>query len=165
MAGYNTSYAYDLSDFEDEARQKTTSPELKVVKNRHRITSSILSPGVICAFVIIITLISLMVYNQVQLNILTSEMNELATELETLQSDNVKMNSMLESTISMQKLKELATELGMQKRDEYQTERIYLYQEDKIERSETPAQSTGGQVAKLAVTTLFSRFKEYLTGN
>lgn len=165
MAAYNTSYAYDLSVLEDERKEKAASPELKVVKNRRHIASSVLSPGIICAFVIIVTLISLMVYNQVQLNILTTEMSELSKELETLQSDNVKMNSVLESTISMQKLKELATEMGMQKRDEYQTERIYLYQEDKIERSENPPQTSGSQMAKLAVTTLFSRFKEYLTGS
>lgn len=165
MAGYNISSAYDLSAFETERREETVSPELKVVKNRRNIAVSILSPGVICAFAIIIMLVSLMVYNQVQLNILTAETHKLTKELETLQSDNVKMTSMLESTISMQKLKELATELGMQKRDEYQTERIYLYQEDKIERSEAAPQSTPAQTAKLAVTTLFSRFKEYMTGS
>lgn len=164
MAGYNTSSAYKFTELET-AVKKEAAPKLKVVKNRSRISSvsSILfSPSVLCAFAIVVALIVLMVYNQVQLNILTTEINSLSSEMEVLQSENVKLSSKLESMISTPELRELATAMGMQARDEYQTERIYLYNEDKIERTAATPQTTPGQTAKLAVTSLFSLFKEYL---
>lgn len=164
MAGYNSSTAYDLSLFEQESKKELSAPELKVLKNRKKIATPVLSPGVICAFVIITTLLSLMIYNHVQLNILTTEINKLSSEMETLQSENVRMTSILDSSISTTELKELAAALGMQKRDEYQTKRIYLYQEDKIERTEAAPSAENKDMAKLAVASLFSRFKEYLTG-
>lgn len=163
MAGYNTSSAYDLSEFEDAPKKKPAeSPKLKVVKNRKNKPASVLGPGVVCAFAIIVALISLMIYNHVKLNELTNEINELSHELKVLQSDSVKMTSSLESTISLRKVAQLAEELGMQKRDEYQTERIYLYQQDKIERTAAAPKATAAESTKLAVTSFLSRFKEYI---
>lgn len=165
MAGYNTSSAYKLTELDAAVKKESPvpAPRLKVVKNRNRAALGVLSPGVVCAFAIVILLIVLMVYNQVQLNILTSEMNTLTKEMETLQSDNVKLSSKLDAMVSTTDLRALATAMGMQQRDEYQTERIYLYQENKIERTDATPQSSPTETAKLAVTSLFSRFKEYLT--
>lgn len=162
MAMYNTSSAYDLSEFEDALKKELEAPKLKVVKNRKRAPVSILGPSIVCAFLIIVALITLIVYNNVQLNELTNEINELSYELEILQSENVKMTSALESTISFTEVGKLAREMGMQKRDEFQTERIFLYQQDKIERTEAAPQNAVTESAKMAATSFFARFKEYM---
>lgn len=162
MAMYNTSSAYDLSEFEDALKKELETPNLKVVKSRKKAPVSIIGPGIVFAFLIVVALITLIVYNNVQLNELTTEINELSRELEILQSENVRMTSALESTISFTEVGKLAREMGMQKRDEFQTERIYLYQEDKIERTAQAPQKTVTESAKLAATSFFGRFKEYM---
>ncbi|MCL2033253.1 MAG: hypothetical protein FWG94_00820 [Oscillospiraceae bacterium] len=163
MAGYNTSSAYNLDAFERAAKKDVKSPELKVVKTRRPIACAALNPRVICAFAIIITLISLMVYNQVQLNEITIQLDALSTEMQTLQTENHKMTSALDSVVSLRKIAERAEEMGMQRRDEYQTERIHLYSEDKIERTEQTPHTIPDEDKKIAVTALFGRFKEYIT--
>lgn len=167
MAMYNTSSAYDLSEFEDALKKDSEatalkSTEIKVVKNKRPTPASILGPGTVCAFLIIVALVTLMIYNRVQLNELTEEINQLSAELEVLHSENVKMTTSLEATISHPEVAKLAEEMGMQKRTEFQTERIYLYQQDKIERTEAAPQKTVTDNAKLAVTSFLGRFKEYL---
>lgn len=167
MAMYNTSSAYDLSEFENALKKDLEnpalkSPELKVVKNRKSAPSSILGPGAVCAFLIIVALVTLMIYNRVQLNELTEEINQLTSELEILHSENVKMATSLEATISHPEVAKLAEEMGMQKRTEFQTKRIYLYQQDKIERTDATPQKTVSDNAKLAVSSFLGRFKEYL---
>lgn len=162
MGMYNTSSAHNLSEFEDALKKELESPNLKVVKNRKKAPASILGPGVVCAFLVIVALITLIVYNNVQLNELTNEINQLAHELEVLQSEDVRMTSALESTISNIEVGRLAREMGMQPRTEFQTERIYLYQQDKIERAAAVEQTSVAEDAKLAVTSLFGRFQEYI---
>lgn len=164
MAGYNTSSAYDLSLYDNPQKKEVPAPRVKLVKNRgHQVASSILSPRVLCAFAIVITLVVLMVYNHVQLTELSSEISRLNKQMQELESENVQMTSVLESAEQIQNIRALALAMGMQKRDEYQTERIYLYHEDKIERTESSPELTSAESAKLAVTSFFSRFKEYLS--
>lgn len=162
MATYNTSSAYDLSEFENELKKEMASPDLKVLKNRKKAPASLLGPSAVFAFVIVVALVSLMIYNHVQLNELTEEINQLNHELEVLQSQNIQMTSSLESTISNIEVAKLAKQMGMQPRTEYQTERIYLYQQDKIERTSSAPQNTTADDAKLAVSSFFGRFKEYI---
>jgi len=162
MAGYNTSSAYDLSAFERSAKKERQAPELKVVKNRRQRAYAALNPRVLSAFALIITLVSLMVYNQVQLNEVTIQLNALSSEMETLQTENAKMTSALDSVVSLRKIAERAEEMGMQRRDEYQTERIHLYREDRIERTEQTPQALPDDNKKIAIAALFSRFKEYM---
>ena len=162
MAGYNTSSAYDLEAFERAAKKDVQSPKLKIVKTRRQIAYAALNPRVLCAFAIIITLIIFMVYNQVQLNEITIQLDALSTEMQTLQNENHKMTSALDSVVSLRKIAERAEEMGMQRRDEYQTERIHLYSEDKIERTGQTPRAALGEDKKIAVSALFGRFKEYI---
>lgn len=167
MAMYNTSSAYDLSEFEnalkkDSEKPAAKAPKLEVVAKRKPAPASVLGPGVVCTFLIVVALITFMIYNRVQLNELTEEINRLTSELDVLQSENVKMTTSLEATISYNEVARLAEELGMQKRTEFQTERIYLYQQDKIERSEPATQTTVSDNARLAFVSFLGRFKEYM---
>lgn len=163
MATYNTSSAYDLSAFE-AAPKKQGVPEIKVVKNHKKTLTSAFNPRVLSAFAIVVTLVCLMVYNQVQLTEITGEINGLSKEMSELESDNAKKTSALESTVSLDSVKKQAQALGMQPRDEYQTRYIYLYQQDKIERTEVSPEPSGSEKAQLAVTSVWTRFKEYLGG-
>jgi transcription initiation factor TFIIIB Brf1 subunit/transcription initiation factor TFIIB len=103
----------------------------------------------------------MMIYNQAQLNMLTREMAALDKEMQMLKSENVRMSSQLTHTNSDIELERMAVELGMEKRTEYQTKRIYLYAEDKITRAEIAREPTGFEAAKLALMSLLSQFKEY----
>lgn len=163
MANYNTSSAYAFTELEHAAQVSAQTPDVKVVKNRRPIAASILTPGVLAAFAIVITLVSLMIYNHVQLNELTGEISKLSSELETLQTKNVELNAALESTGNVREIAKMAEAMGMQKRDEFQTNRIYLYHDDKIERTENAPSQTPGDTVKLAITSFFAQFKEYLT--
>lgn len=162
MASYNTSSAYAFTELESAVQKPAQKPEIKVVGKRRQLAASILTPGVLAGFAIVITLVSLMIYNRVQLNELTKQISSLSSEMEILQSENVRLGASLESTINPIEIAAMAEAMGMQKRDEYQTERIYLYQEDKIERTGDTPKQTAGENVKLAVTSFFVRFKEYL---
>lgn len=163
MAGHNTSSAYDLSAFETPEKKKKSAPELKVVKTRRQLASAALNPRALSAFAMIVTLISLIVYNRVELTEITTQLDTLSGEMETLQSENAKMTSALDSSVSLRRIAELAEEMGMQRRAEHQTERIYLYREDKIERTEVTPPAPVEDNKKIAISALFSRFKEYMS--
>ena len=163
MANYNTSSAYELEDFGEE-RVREEQPKLKMLKSRRQGRRAAVGGGVVFAFLMIMTLVSMMIYNQAQLNMLAREMAALDKEMQTLKSENVRMSSQLTHTNSDIELERMAIELGMQKRTEYQTKRIYLYSEDKITRAEAEESSSHLEAARLALMSLLSQFKEYPGG-
>ncbi len=161
MARYNTSSAYELEE-PREALQEQEQRELKVLKSRRFSPGSAITGEIVLAFILIVTLASLIVYNQAKLNMLQRDMDALAQEMQVLESDNVKMQSKLSMSVNdPAAVKERAAELGMQERTEYQTRRIYLYHEDKITRAELPEEPAALEAAKLALSSLLGQFKEY----
>jgi hypothetical protein len=162
MANYNnTSSAYELEDNDLQESRGQARPELKMLKSRRPVQMPVVNGGVVFAFLLVMTLVSMMIYNQAQLNMLSREMAALDKEMQALLSENVRMSSQLTSTNSDIELERMAIELGMQKRSEYQTKRIYLYAEDKITRAEIAEEPSGFEAAKLALMSLLSQFKEY----
>lgn len=161
MANYNnTSSAYKLEDYgEEQVREE--QPKLKMLKSRRQGKKATVSGGVVFAFLMIMTLVSMMIYNRAQLNMLAREMAALDKQMQTLKSENVRMSSQLTHTNSDIELERMAIELGMQKRTEYQTKRIYLYAEDKITRAEIVEEPSRLEAARLALTSLLGQFKEY----
>lgn len=159
----NTSSAYALSSFETKPKRERKPERLDVVENRNRAVMQMLNLQVLAAFAMIVALISLMVYNQVQLNEIVGQTNALQKELQVLESENVRLESLKESTVSLRVVAERAKdELGMQRLDDMQTVRIYLYKNDKIESGKNvPPPAT--QKLKL-LSAFFGRFKEYLAG-
>ncbi len=153
MAAMNTSSAHRLEP-------EKQAPEIRAVKGRRRLPAGVVTPGTVFAFALVIALVSLMVYNQVQLNVLTAEMSKLTAEMEEMDSEYVEMSSKVDSSIGTTELKERAAELGMQKRDEYQTERIYLYREDVIERAEVEEKPSVLAAARLALQSIAGYFSE-----
>ena len=162
MVNYNnTSSAYELEDYEQQDVREERQPQLKMLKSRRQGKRAVVSGGVVFAFLMIMTLVSMMIYNQAQLNMLSREMAKLDKEMQTLKSENVRMSSQLTHTNSDIELERMAIELGMQKRTEYQTKRIYLYAQDKITRAEIVEEPTHLEAAKLALMSLLGQFKEY----
>ncbi len=161
MARYNTSSAYALPESPADGQQQERR-ELKVLKSRRFSPGSAITGEIVLAFMLIVTLASLIVYNQAKLNMLQREMDSLSQEMQVLESESVKMSSQLSTSINdTEALKERAAEMGMQERTEYQTRRIYLYHEDKITRAEPPEEPGGLEAAKLALSSLLGQFKEY----
>ena len=159
----NSNLAYDLSAFEPTPKKEKKRGEIGVVENRNRVVIQMLNPQVLGAFAMIVTLIGLMVYNQVQINEIVGETNTIKSELQMLESENVRLESQRESTVSLRVVAERAKdELGMQRLDDLQTVRIYLYKNDKIESGENAPQPATQRLKLLSAG--FSRFMEYLAG-
>lgn len=162
MAYSSSSAAYDLSAY--ELPKEKAKPTLKVVGQRNNRTgSSMINLRICTSFVIVVTLVSLMVYNQVQLNEISGDINRLNKQITELESDNDKMMSELEATMSLRAIGDKAkNELGMNRLDKYQTVYICLEQEDKIERTENSPGASLGEKLKLTIQGAIASFQEYL---
>lgn len=162
MAYSNSSAAYDLSAYQLPKEKET--PELRVHKSApRRMLSAAFSPRVLSSFAIVVTMLCLMVFNQVQLNEVSGDINAVNKQINELESMNIKLNSELESANNLRTIGDRAkNELGMHRLDKYQTERIYLQQEDKIELTESSPEAGIGVKVKLSVTSAIARLQEYI---
>ena len=163
MAAYNTSSAYNLSAYEN-AGQKT-APQLKVVGKRSpkQALAVAFSPKVMCAFAIVVTMLSLLVYNQVRLTETTAQINSLNKEIKVMQAENVRMTCSLEATVSLRSVAEQARDqLGMERLDKYQTEYINLYQDDKIVLAREPEKESTFEKASLVISSFIKSIQSYI---
>lgn len=164
MAYSNSSVAYDLAAVAQPKQQP--KPELKVVKSRKRQqAASLVNLRTLGAFAVVVTLIILMVYNQVQLNEVSRQINTLDAQLRELESEHTRLSSDLEATQSLRTIADQAqNELGMSRLDKYQTTYICLEQEDRIALTENaPNLSLGNRLQMQAKSTI-ARIQEYLAG-
>ena len=163
MAAYNTSSAYNLSAYETAG--KKTAPQLNVVGKRlpKQTLAVAFSPKVMCAFAIVVTMLSLLVYNQVRLTETTAQINSLNKEIKVMQAENVRMASSLEATVSLRSVAEQARDqLGMERLDKYQTEYINLYQDDKIVLAREPQKENTFEKAGLVISSLIKSIQSYI---
>jgi cell division protein FtsL len=158
-----TSSAYDLSAFEEKAPQRLRKEDVKVVKTPKQFLASIVTVKNLIIFLLAITAVCLMVYNNVCLTEVNGQINELNDEMTRLSSDYVKLQSKQGSAMSPRDVAEFAeSELGLKRMDKYQTEYIVLYHEDKIEVSEDKSSESLGIKAKLLFTSAMNAIKEYI---
>lgn len=160
----NTSSAYDLSLYTSAAPKLREKPQLRVTgKNGKRAWSAAFTPKAISSFVIVVTLFSLMIYNQVKLTEVTGQINMLQQELEALESENTRIESQLDAMISLHTIGERARdELGLDRVNKYQTKYVYLYGEDRIILAETPEETGIVEKAKLIAASIINGMKEYI---
>lgn len=161
----NSSSAYDFSAFaaRPQEKQQVSQPQLRMVRSQNRAIASVFTPRILCAFAVVVTLVSLIVYNQVCLNEVTAEISQLNSDIAILESESVRFASLLESTISLRAVAQQAEDdLGMTKLDQYQTVYVYLYEEDRIILAEGPEDSGGG--LKEWFEAVISTAKEYIGG-
>lgn len=164
-SAYNTSSAYNFSYYEAqlENKKRLDKEELRVVKAPKHFLVSLITPKTLCVFAMTVTLICLMVYNNVCLTEVTGEINELTNGISELHSENVRMQSEIKSLVSPRSVAQIAeNELGLKRLDKYQTEYIYLNREDKVELTEiSPSMGVFGQV-KAAFDSFVRGVKEYI---
>jgi hypothetical protein len=88
---------------------------------------------ILCAL-FIVGLLSAKLYSDVQLNELTDKASKMKKELETLKSEEIRINVLLEKRTDLREIERKATEeLGLKKIEKYQVEYISLPSKDKTE--------------------------------
>lgn len=164
MAYLNSGAAYDLSAYE-QAEQRA-KPDLKIAASRKvRKGTSLFSMRVISYFAVVVTLLVLIVYNQVQINEVSGELNRLGSQISKMESENVRMTSELEAVLSLRSIGEQAkSELGMSRLDPYQTVYICLEQQDKSVLTENSPSLSPGEQIQMTIKAAISRLQEYIAG-
>ncbi len=133
MAAYTSNAAYDLSRFEAPER-----PRLEVVKPQKPKPFSItrawgVAPiKIILLSVLLVGVISVMLASQIALVELGDEILTLQEELETLQSEEVRLQLQLDAGLSLENVEAMAEEMGLVKMENYQVERVYLNSDDAV---------------------------------
>ena len=160
--------AYNLEAFAPRPvapRPEEKKTQLKVVKTQSQAFAGAFAPRAIFAFALVMILASLMVYNRVNLNELSSEITALNNQLAILESEHVRYSSLLESSVSPRAITQQAEEMGMIRLDPYRTVHIYLHDSDQVILF-------GGQQAVEyehsgfwdAIGAIISSAREYITG-
>ena len=124
----NTNLAYDLQRFEEQTPK--TSPKL-TVRTAQRTVHPVKTVMVaVLALLMGFTLL----YSQVVITELNSQIVAKQEELNTLQAENVRMQTELEGKMSLTEIEEKAVgEYGMVKPDNSQVSYVKLEQENKLE--------------------------------
>ena len=157
------SAAYNLSTFAPRPEEKKT--QLKVVKTQDKAFVSAFAPRAIFAFAVVMILASLMVYNRVNLNELSSEISALNNQLAILENDNVRYASLLESSVSLRAIAQQAEEMGMIRLDPYRTVHVYLHYADQVILFDgQPAREYESSGFWDALGAIISSAREYITG-
>ena len=136
-----TEVAYNLETFapktaeQHDTELKTRS--LRIIKN-HRKAKVVAPIKVILASALAITVSVIMIYSQVVLTELTSEVSFYENQLTELNTEYVRLQGELEATTSIKTLEEAAeTKLGLAKIDSSQVEYVSLTGADEISVART----------------------------
>lgn len=107
-----------------------------------------------------VAILFVLIFSMVQLNEVTSQMNQLAEDLRVEQSESVRLNAALESNMSLGSIENYAqNNLGLQKMSPNQVTYISLSQGNAIE---IPNENDSGWMNRIKVG--ISDFLEYLAG-
>ena len=124
----NTNLAYDLQRFEEQTPK--TSPKLTVRTAQRTVHPVKIVMVAVLALLMGVTLL----YSQVVITELNSQIAAKQEELNTLQAENVRMQTELEGKMSLTEIEEKAVgEYGMVKPDNSQVSYVKLEQENKLE--------------------------------
>ena len=141
MAKDNLAY-----DFERLERQYAASdavrakrpPELRIVENRNAAAKGAMN-GFALAFAVVVLIICLMLFNQMKLTELTTQIEDSEQRLTALQNENRLMKVELESKISLRTVQDIAeNELGMAPAESYQIQYIDLGVGDQVMLAKAP---------------------------
>ncbi|PWM25586.1 MAG: hypothetical protein DBX44_01905 [Oscillospiraceae bacterium] len=135
MAQNNTAYDFDRLEQHYAAvgaPRVKQPPELLVVENRAHREQAAFRRGV-ATFILILGVVCAILYNQVQLTELTSEIEQTRSLLEALENDYRLMQVKIESGTSLHTVQQIAEEeLGMAKAESYQVQYINLGEGDRV---------------------------------
>ena len=133
----NSNAAYDLNSLpvgynQTGAVKVKQPPELKVVVNR-RARDRAMMVKLVAVFMIVIAVISAMLYNQMMLTELTSQVEMKQAQFEDLKNEGRRMQVELEGKTSLRAVADIAQyELGMAKAENYQIEYVDLSAGDRV---------------------------------
>ncbi len=128
--------AYNLDDFAaktgDEHDRELKTRSLRIIKNRRK-EKTVAPVKVILSAAMIVAVCVTMIYSQVVLTELTSEVSYYENKITELDTEYVRLQSELEASTSIKNLEEAAeTKLGLSKIDSSQVEYVNLTGEDEI---------------------------------
>ena len=106
-------------------QNEITSPKKAVIRRKTNLT-------VIVFVLLIISMVFFKIYNDVQLNELTTQNVKMKQQLENLHSEETRLQVLLEKRTDLREIEKRATEeLGLKKIEKYQIEYVALPTKDK----------------------------------
>lgn len=123
-------------------------PELHVVESRNEQSKgSVLRAAAV--FVMVLAIISSILYNNMLLTELTSQIETTEQQLETLKNENRLMQVELESKTSLRTVQQIAeNKLGMARAEDYQIEYIDLGDGDRVMLAKAPQLNLADHIQK-----------------
>lgn len=119
--------AYDLSKYENAAPKLTDSEKSKIVVHRAKPRPTASAPKILITAVMAVLVLSLVVYPKVQQATVMSDINKLNDQVMILESENVRMQTAIESKSALKAVEDYAVDvLGMQKLDKSQIEYLSI---------------------------------------
>ena len=119
--------AYDLSKYENAAPKLTDSETSKIVVRRAKPRPTASAPKILITAVMAVLVLSLVVYPKVQQATVMSDINKLNDQVMILESENVRMQTAIESKSALKAVEDYAVDvLGMQKLDKSQIEYLSI---------------------------------------
>ncbi|MFV0496669.1 MAG: hypothetical protein ACK5L0_00665 [Candidatus Fimivivens sp.] len=137
------SSAYDFERLEQHytasgAPKVKQPPELRVVENRNAGSNAVMFRGV-AIFVLVLGIVCAILYNNMLLTELTSQIEDTEAQFEMLKNESRLMNVELESKTSLRAVEEIAeNQLGMAKVEGYQVQYIDLGAGDRVVLARAP---------------------------
>lgn len=138
-----TSLAYDFEKLEHHyattgVPKVKQPPELKVVESRNSKSNGSMLRGA-AIFVMILTIVSSILYNNMILTELTSKIEDTEAQYEQLKNENRLMQVQLEGKTSLRTVQDIAeNQLGMAKVESYQVQYIDLGAGDRVVLARAP---------------------------
>lgn len=119
--------AYDLSKYENAAPKLTGGEKSKIVVRRAKPKPTASAPKILITAVMAVLVLSLVVYPKVQQATVMSDINKLNDQVMILESENVRMQTAIESKSALKAVEDYAVDvLGMQKLDKSQIEYLSI---------------------------------------
>lgn len=119
--------AYDLSKYENAAPKLTDGEKSKIVVRKAKPKPTASAPKILITAVLAVLVLSLVVYPKVQQATVMSDINKLNDQVMILESENVRMQTAIESKSALKAVEDYAVDvLGMQKLDKSQIEYLSI---------------------------------------
>jgi cell division protein FtsL len=132
----NTALAIEEHEYSDSysSNRNRVNPN----KNKHKQPKKNSSVGVVISALIVTALLFIMIYGKVQVSALFTEISSEKEVVDLLESENVRMQSEIESNMSLRNVESYAENvLGLKKLDKSQIVYIQIQNEDVVQVVET----------------------------
>jgi len=145
----NGNAAYDLSRY--EATEQEQQPELRLVKRRQAVKVASVAPiKIIAVMLAVMSVITLMIYNRVLLTELNDDIAKSKRELTILQSENVRLQSEMESVMSLDSIEssiaDIMSDMGMARITQENVKYVVLAAENTVVAPEPEATGLKGWI-------------------